>query len=287
MVKYILYKIAEFIVTRLPLPMAYGFATFFCDLQYLFSFRDRLAVQNNLSIILSSEKHLQTKTRDVFRNFGKYLVEFFCMNKKFDAEFIKNNVKIVNADVLRKVFERGKGGIIVTAHIGNWEFGAILLGMLGYPLLAVALPHKERPVNDLFNDQRESKGITVVPPHLAIRKGMETLKNNQFVALVADRDFTQSGEVLDFFGKRALIPKGAALFSLKTGAPIIPCFLMRNSDNTFTFDIKDPIIPPAQIDEDVKESVLLAVMKEYTTIIEQKIREFPTQWLMFRQFWIQ
>lgn len=287
MVKYILYKVGEFIVTRLPLSMAYGFAIFFCDLQYLFSFRDRMAVYNNLVAIMPDEKNLHKKTREVFQNFGKYLVEFFCMTKKFDADFVRKNVKVVNQEVLKQVLDRGKGGIIVTAHIGNWEFGAILLCMLGYPIVAVALPHKERPVNDLFNEQREAKGITIVPPHLAIRKGMETIRNNKFFALVADRDFTQSGEVLDFLGKRALIPKGAALFSLKTGAPIVPCFLTRNADNTFTFDFKDPIIPPTQVDEDVKESALLAVMQQYTAVIEQKIREFPTQWLMFRQFWIQ
>ncbi len=287
MVKFFLYKLGEFVVNGLPLPLSYAFAVFICNLQCLFSFRDRMAVRHNLQVILPDAKNLAYMTWEVFRNFGKYLVEFFCMAKRFDMAFIKENVKINNIEVIERVLKKGKGCILLTAHIGNWEFGAIIISMLGYPLVAVALPHKERPVNDLFNAQRESKGITVVPPNLAVRKCIETLRSNKTIALVADRDFTQSGEVMDFLGKKALIPKGAALFALKTGASIVPCFLTRNPDDSFTLALEEPIVPPFVTDEDIKESALLAVMKQYVEVIERKIREFPTQWLMFREFWIQ
>ena len=286
MFKFYLYKLGQFIVTRLPLSLAYQFATFLSDLQYLFSFRDRRAVCNNLKIIVPSQQNLSAMTREVFRNFGQYLVEFFCMAKKFDMNFVKEKVKVCNIDILKKVLEQGKGGIILSAHIGNWEFGGILLSMLGYPLMIIALPHKERPVNDLFNHQRESRGITVVPPHTAIRRCLETLRSNKLVAIAADRDFTQSGVVMDFLGRKALIPKGAALFALKTGAPIVPCFLIRNPDNSFTLSLEEPIVPPLETDEYIKESILSTLMKQYTKVIEEKIRQFPTQWLMFREFWI-
>ena len=225
-------------------------------------------------------------TREVFRNFGRYLVEFFCMAKKFDMNFVKEKVKICNIDILKRVLKRGKGAIILTAHIGNWEFGASILCMLGYPLMVIALPHKERPVNDLFNHQRQSMGVAIIPIHTAIRRCLEALKSNKLVAVAADRDFTQSGEVLDFLGRKAMIPKGAALFTIKTGAPIVPCFLVRNQDNSFSLLFEEAIDPPFESEEYIEDSSLITMMQQYTKVIEEKIRQFPTQWLMFRPFWV-
>ena len=285
MFKFYLYKISQFIVNLLPLPLSYSFGVFLSDLQCTFSFRDHRAVRNNLKTILHTDKDLEPLVREGFRNFGKYLVDFFRMEKKIDMQFIKERVKVKNLDYIKKALERGKGAIVVTAHIGNWELGAVAVSMLGYPLMVVALPHKERPVNDLFNYQREVKGITVVPTNVAVRRCIETLKQNKLVALAADRDFTLHGEVLNFLGRKAFIPKGAAVFSVKTGAPIVPCFMTRNSDDTFNLTLEEPIIPPEKIPDHAETEAILAIMKKHTTVIENKIRQFPTQWLMFREFW--
>ena len=274
-------------VNRLPLPIAYRIALFISDLHYYFSFRDRRAVKNNLRIILGSEENLSVAAKEVFRNFGRYLVEFFRIAQDLNQQYIDRSVKIENLDVLKRVLSEGKGGIMVTAHICNWELGGGILSVLGYPLMAIALPHKEQPVNDLFNSQREVKGITVVPMNVSVRKSIETLKNNKLVALVADRDFTMSGEVMDFLGKKAFMPKGPAVLSYKTGAPIIVSFITRNDDNTFTLSLKNPIYPPKEVrDEIIERDLLVTLIKQYASLIEAKIKQYPTQWLMFREFWV-
>ena len=165
--------------------------------------------------------------------------------------------------------------------------GGRALALLGYPALAIALPHKERPVNDLFNRQRESRGVVVVPTHQAIRRGLNALKNNEMIGVVADRDFTAKGEVFDFLGRKTLIPKGAAIFSARTGAPLLPVFLVREKDDTFTLIINDPIYPPqVSTKEMVDKEILLSIMEKYKSVLEDRIREYPTQWLMFREFWV-
>ena len=286
MFKFYIYKIGFFIANRLPKEFVNRFAIFLSDMQYLFSFRDRRNVRNNLKIILPSHENLSSQTREVFRNFGRYLLEFFRMQRMIDQEYIRRNIKLGNLDIIHKVLEKGKGAIFLTAHIGNWELGAVVMAMLGFPVVVIALPNKERPVNDLFNKQRELKGVRVVQANSAIRKCVEILKNNQIVALAADRDFSENGIVMDFFGKKTLIPKGTAIFSMKTGAPIIPVFLTRNEDNTFTLVIEEPIAPGVMQHGDIDHQVLMPTMKKYTAIIEDKIRQFPTQWLMFRPFWV-
>lgn len=284
MFKYYLYKIAHFVANRLSLEVSYKVAVLISDLHYFFSFRDRRAVRNNLRKILPPGEDLNAATREVFRNFGKYLSEFLRMEKMVDKSFIEKKIKIRNAELIQQALDAGKGGIIVTAHIGNWEMGAVVLS-LGYPLTAVALPHKERPVNDLFNYQREAKGMTVVPTHEAIRRCMESLKDNHLVALVADRDFSsKGGEVMDFLGQKALIPKGPAMFCKRTGAPIIPTFLMREPDGTFMMTLGPLILPEAETQEMSERDSVLRIMRRYLDVIEGWIRRYPTQWLMFREF---
>jgi len=203
-----------------------------------------------------------------------------------DKKFIEKNVTIKNIDRIKDILEFGKGGIVITAHIGNWEYGGVLLGQLGYPLMAIALPHKERPVNDLFNHQREVNGMSVVSTQNAYRTCIERLQNNGLVAIAADRDFSLNGEVLNFLGKKMLFPKGPALLSIKTGAPIIPVFLLRNDDQSFTLTIEDPIFPVGTIYGNVDDMRVIQIMKQYVYLIEKIITKYPSQWMMFREFWI-
>lgn len=287
MFKYYIYKFGQFCVTHLPLRLAYWLATRISDIHYYLSFRDRRAVRNNLRTILPDAKNHAALAKKVFRNFGTYLVDFFRMAKKIDTRFVEEKVRVQNLDYIEEALRRGKGVIFLTAHLGNWELGAFVLSLLGYPAMAVALPHKERPVNDLFNKQRESRGVTVVSTSQAVRRCLQTLQNNGMVALVADRDFSASGLVMDFLGRKVLIPRGPALFALKTGAAIVPTFFIREKADTYKLMIERPLVyPPENGNGSMKEENHQKIMREYIALIEKKIRQYPTQWLMFRKFWI-
>ncbi len=286
MVRFFLYKIGQWIVNILPLSAAYAFAQFLSDLQYAFSTIDRRNVRSNMRKIFKSEKVDERHVRDVFRYFGRYLVDFFRMPRDVDSEFIQKNVKYEGVEYLKEVLAKGKGAIVVTAHIGNWELGGIVIGKLGFPILAVALPHKHKWVNDFFNSQREKCGVTVVPPNNAIRKFLEKLKENESVALVADRDFGTHGLVMDFLGCPTLLPKGPAVLSIKTGAGIVPTFFMFNADGTYTLTFKKPVYPSYIDEQMVSDDALKDVINKYIKVVEDKIKQCPGQWLMFREFWV-
>jgi KDO2-lipid IV(A) lauroyltransferase len=287
MFKFYLYKFGQFCVNRLPLKVSYAIACFMSDCQYWFSFRDRRHVRNNLRVILSPGQNINAVTREVFRNFGKYLVEFFWMAREANEQFIQSKVRVENVHYIDEAKKKGKGVILCTAHIGNWELGAVIISKLGYKAVAVALPHKERPVNDLFNQQRESRGLTVVPISVAVRRCLETLKQNGIVAVVGDRDFTSNGVEMDFLGKKTLLPKGPALFAIKSGAALVPTFFIRNEDDTFTLTLSEPVYPETVVAENhIAEEALVVLMKRYISVIEAMIRRYPGQWLMFRPYWI-
>ncbi len=97
--------------------------------------------------------------------------------------------------------------------------------------------------------------------------------------------FSNSSGVMPFLGAKAVIPKGVAILAEKTGAGIIPAFLIRQHDNSFVLSIQEPIYPSGVNGTGwIKDEVILNLMQRYLAVIEQKIRSYPTQWLLFREF---
>ncbi|MDP2929618.1 MAG: lysophospholipid acyltransferase family protein, partial [Candidatus Omnitrophota bacterium] len=111
----------------------------------------------------------------------------------------------------------------------------------------------------------------------------KALKNNELLALLGDRDFSNNGLPAIFCGKPvASMPKGPAALSYRTGAAIVPSFITRNGDDTFTFAFEKPILPPAADDED---SAIKGIMGKYVPVIESYVKRYPGQWYVFRNFW--
>lgn len=287
MVSYLLYRLGQFIARTLPLRWAYSVAEKTALFNYYFSIRSRRIVANNLKTILEAkgenvdEDKIKRLSKEVYKNFGKYLVEFFRFYK-VDEEFINKKVKIEGQKNIDQLLRRNKGLIALSAHLGNWELGAAVLSALGYSVNGVMLPHKSKAVNNLFDKQRTNKGIGVIPTGIAVKRCFQLLKDNKIIAFLGDKDFFGDGIWIKFLGKDALMPKGPAIFSLKTKAPIIPVFLIRENDNTFKFIFEDPIEPTQSRNQDNDVKILT---RRISNVLERYIKEYPTQWLMFHKIW--
>lgn len=279
MLNFYIYKFGEFLALLLPWKAAYGLARFFAFLQYKFSKKDREAVISNLKIILPSlrEHEIREKAKAVFINFALYLVEFFRF-ASIDKGFVKEHFIIENKEILEGALKREKGVILVTAHIGNWELGGMALAILGYPIVAIALDHQNKKVNEFFKRRRLSKGMEVISLGMAAKHCIIALRKNKIVAILGDRDFSNTGYSLDFLGRQKIIPRGPAVLGIRTGSPIIPAMVIRERGNNFSVKLF-PII------ETVNETDELNIMRKFSKVIEEEIYKYPDQWLMFREFW--
>lgn len=287
MINYYLYKFGEFLACSLPLKLAYRVAVFFSDSRFIVAGQDRKFVYANLAAIFpeKNSKELKDIRRRMFRNFAKYLVDFF-RSPMNTAEYMKKNITVEGFEHYDRALAKGNGIVVLTAHIGNWELGGRVIGT-NYDFWVVALPHANKHVNRFFDGRRETGGMKVIPFGKAARLCLQLLKQNRLVGLVGDRDFSKDrGIVVDFLGKPAYLPKGPAALAIATGAPIIPGFMIRNPDDSFTLKIQPAIeAKPGQkasCDDDIRE-----VIGRYITIIENFIRQYPDQWFMFRQFWVE
>ena len=281
---FLLYKIGEMIALAMPVRLSYRLAALISDIKYFFSFYERREMVENLKQVLPGAdiKILRRHSKKIFANFSKYLVDFFRF-KKLDSKYIEERVEIIHKDYIDAALKRGKGAIILSAHLGNWELGGAVMGILGYPINVLALDHKNKLVNDFFINQRRIKNENIISIKFAVRKCFKALAGNELIAIVADKDFTNIGEVVSFFGKETLLPKGPAALSLKTGAVIIPGYLIRAKNEYFKLIFEKPIeyTPSGDFDRDVR-----ALTVQCTKRLENCIRTYPTQWYCFRRFWL-
>lgn len=279
MLEFLRYKLGELVACVLPWRLAYLVSELFANLHFILSKIDKRAVESNLKCILPecSEADLQKKAKEVFINFGYYLVEFFRFSK-IDKAYIENHFTVVGKEHLDSALQKQKGVIILTAHIGNWELAGMALCLMGYPIIAIALDHANKRVNDFFIKRRRSKGMEVVSLGIAVKHCFKGLRKNKIVAVLGDRDFSHSSYAVDFFGKTKNIPRGPAVLAQKTGAPIVPAFVTRRGLNKFQVEC----FPAIDVSKDKDE---IEIVKSYSKIIEDQIRKYSSQWLLFREFW--
>lgn len=275
------YGLGQWLALHLPLPVSYWIASRVADLRYRLSSVDRRAMQGNLTVVLGSDSPAVSRaSRDVFRNFAKYLVDFFRF-ETITPRFIAQRVTIVGRHHVDEALRQGRGAILLSAHLGNYELAAAVTARLGYPVQVVVLQHRDPRIDAFFTRQRRLAGVTSISVGMALRQGFACLKRNQLLGILADRDFFNHGVRLPFLGRSMSIPRGPALFSFRTGAPIIPAFLVREPGDRFRFIFEQPILPRGGVDETAEVDRLMRVS---LAVLEQYIRRYPTQWYLFRDF---
>ncbi len=283
MIFYILYELGKFIATLLPRRANYMLADSISYFYWLYAKKDRGVIRRNLKVVFEGSDIIDYDacSRGIFKNFSRYLADFFRFSK-VDKAFVEENVAIEGEESLRAGAALGRGVILLSAHIGNWELGGMVVSLLGYPLHAVALAHKNRSVDSFFVRQRSFGGVKVISLGPDLKRCFRVLRSNGFIALLGDRGFSENGIVVDFFGRPARMPVGPAVFALKTGAAIVPVFLVREDNMKFKFIMDEPILPVKTGSFD--ESVRLLISK-YLAVTQEIIRRYPAQWYMFRDVW--
>ncbi|MBI3333162.1 MAG: lysophospholipid acyltransferase family protein [Candidatus Omnitrophica bacterium] len=286
MLFYSLYLLGLYGCLIIPKAVCYQIARWVADLYCRRAVKDRQAVKGNLSAILGTSEVSDAQVRELFRNFAMYLVDFFRFSR-LDAAKVQRLVRVDGLERMRQALAGGRGVVGLTAHLGNYELAGAVLSLAGLPVNAVVLSHRNRRVDDFFTRQRshvEVKGIPIQRMGLKafFQTCLSALERNQILALVGDRDFFDHGLVLPFFGRTLRVPTGPANFSFRTGAPIVPAFLVREPDGGYRFIIESPIVPPQGLG---REAAVRQMTESSLKVMETYIRRYPTQWYMFQEFW--
>ncbi|MBI4833127.1 MAG: lysophospholipid acyltransferase family protein [Candidatus Lindowbacteria bacterium] len=284
MLEYLVYLGAEFLATVFPLRPLYWIARRIADIHHFFDRRGRMAVRENLRVMMGENldgSALDRAVKQTYYYFSLYLAEFFRM-RRLDLQYFDSHVKIVGIENVEAALKLGRGAVVVSAHYSNWELGLAYLTLRGYPAYAIVAPHKNKRVNALFLEPRLSKGVSVISTENAIEEGYKALRSNGILCVLADRVTTKGGVPTTFFGRTAIFPKGGAKFALGLRAPVVPGHIIRHPGNTFTLIFNEPIYTDSLREDD--DSVR-QLMSAYTRRLEEYIKRDPTQYGVFYRIW--
>jgi len=242
----------------------------------------RQAVHELLAPVVG-EGALPEMIPEAFRWYGRYWAETFRMqdltNEELDARFTCRGCENIEA-----AFASGKGGVLATPHIGNWDAGGRWVATR-WPLAVVAEVLRPRMLFDRFVEHRRALGMTIVPLERgsdATGKCTEILKKGELVALVADRDLSGSGVPVTMFGRRTKIPAGPAVLSLRTGAPLLPAAIYQHDDGTWVAHVLPPVEQPSDGDPDPVATLSQRLADQFQGLIA----DAPAQWHVFNKYWI-
>ena len=285
MLFYGLYVAGYWACVVLPRGFCYFVARRLADLYSGRAPVDREAVRRNLTQVLGREPS-PNEVKEVFRHFGMYLVDFFRF-AHLTPRKVRRWIRIEGVEHMEEALKGGKGAIGVSAHLGNFELAGAVLALLGFPVSAVVFTHQNSYVDAFFSRQRTGVGVRSIAVRSQNQRALyeaslAALQKNGILALVGDRDFFGNGMELPFFGKSVKIPRGPAAFSLRTGAPIVPGFLVREKDGTYRFWLEKPIRPPEGVS---REEAVRRMTEQCVEAMSRVIRKYPTQWYLFQEFW--
>jgi KDO2-lipid IV(A) lauroyltransferase len=182
----------------------------------------------------------------------------------------------------------GNGAILVSPHLGNWELGGLGMAERGHRLTVMTFREPDEKVNDQRERLRAERGIGVIYVNrndtspLAIIEAVNALRRNEIVVLLGERDGSSHTLRLDFFGRPADIPVGAAYLALASGAPVIPVFVPLEGDRYATY-MDEPIYFRGTHGD--RATVIREGLERLLRSFETYIRRYPDQWYNFFPYW--
>ena len=244
---------------------------------YCLSPGKRHNVHCNLSVVEAPPSG--GKVYGIFRNHSMNLIEMFT-SSRWDCDEIRSRVEFPHRHLLDEAVAAGRGVIIATAHLGNWELPGLLLGSLGYPLSVVAGEQMNSLLTEPVKRAKEEKGIVVIGPGNSYRKIYRVLRDGGIVALLLDGDIFEGGVPVELFGRKISLPRGAARLAMSTGAPVIGAFCRRLDDDRSRINL-ETLLAPGEAARAGESSALNTIY----SAIERYIRDNTDQWCIFRDFW--
>tara|TARA_X000000368_G_scaffold69578_1_gene50352 strand:+ start:397 stop:1251 length:855 start_codon:yes stop_codon:yes gene_type:complete len=216
-----------------------------------------------------AKKVLKGSYRIVIKNFIDFL--------SIPAIVEESNFKIKNLKILEDALNKNKGVILVTGHFGLWEKWGAWLGKNGYQTCGIIQKQSNKGSDLFFREKRESYGMNQIYKRSPLNKAYEVLKENKILILASDQDAKHKGVIVNFFENETSVPKGAALFHLKTKAPIIFSVGTLDDEGKMTIVFESLNIG----DNPSVESIT----QEYTKMLEIKILNHPDHYFWFHKKW--
>ncbi len=210
-------------------------------------------------------------------NIGRNIIEFPKIPQYYKTGLIKDIVQIRKG---KEILDRyiGKGAILVTAHLGNWEIAGSGLTAYSYPITALAYRQKNPEINSLLEKIRTESGLRIIYHDQTLKEFLKALNSGEFIAFLVDQNaLRHRGTFVDFFGMKASTVTFPAKLALKYKKPVLFSYCVFNEKN------KKYELFIEEIDTENKD--IKQLTQDYTKAIEEAVRRYPSQYLWTHKRW--
>jgi Kdo2-lipid IVA lauroyltransferase/acyltransferase len=272
------------LVRRLSLPAALALGRKLGDLMRRLSKKRYGVALKNLKIAYGetlTEADRERIATESFRSFGMFAMESIKFGYLSEEE-VERRVKVVPKAYaeFQEVMAMGKGCLLVGAHLGNFEVAGRWLKPRGYELIGLVRESRDRGTTDIMTRARERLGIKVITLRQSLKPVLVGLKRNALVAIICDQN--AADVFVPFFGHLTGTADGPAKLALRTGAPLLFFYCVRDGKGGYIADTEGYLVAESTGDE---KADVERIMAEVNARLERMIRRYPEQWLWFHDRW--
>ena len=251
---------------------------------YIIPIRKNTVISNlNKAFPEKSKSEIKKIAYNNFVSMGITFMEIMAL-QQMDEEQVISLSDINNIELAQSKVNTGKGSILLTAHLGNWELGALTMGLVLEKRINVLVKkQRNKLVADWMSEIRERFNNKEIPLGASVRELYKTLISGGVVGIVGDqRGKKEDGIVVQFFNQPTVTFQGFAALAIKNRVPIVVVLNIRKSSGKYVFDIEE--IDYENLPESLPDQIV-ELNQRYMTILENKIREAPEQWLWMHNIW--
>ncbi|UCH23417.1 MAG: lysophospholipid acyltransferase family protein [Deltaproteobacteria bacterium] len=257
----------------------------FGTLVFHLDFAHRRIVRRNLKFIHSDwpRGRIREFSKRIFQNLGITFAEI-CQMMFLSKNDILSRVTISGIENLSDALKAGKGAIMISAHLGNWEMAALVAPFyLDTPVAAVARKLRFEPINKFIVRLRSRFGFKVIDKEGALPEMRQVLRRGEILGILIDQG-TRRSEGIDvtFFGRKVRATPSAALLALRCRSPVIPVFCVREPGGGLSAIIESPL--KLERTGDLRTDLTINT-QNMTDAIEKAVWNYPDQWFWVHKRW--
>ncbi|MCG6916407.1 MAG: lysophospholipid acyltransferase family protein [Deltaproteobacteria bacterium] len=270
---------------NLPLRFSWKLADFLGRVWFHLDRKHRQIALSNLKIARGeelSENERKVIARRNFIHLAQVVLELPYL-RKLNPDDLDGYVAFHGVEHFEMALKKGRGVLLLASHFGNWELMALAFSLHYRPVHLVVRPLDSPFLDTLITKIRTRGGNQLIPKKGSVQKMLRLLKAGDAVALLLDQNPAwYEGVFVPFFNEIACTNKTLGTIALRTGAPVVPVFNVRQPDGTYGVFFEPEIVLSISGDttRDVEENTA-----KFNKIIETYIRRYPEQWFWVHQRW--
>lgn len=269
---------------RVPAMWACRISAMLGRLWFAIDRRHRGTALDNLNHAFGSEKNpreIRRLARQVFNNMVRIVFEIGWSLHLDPGEFSRF-FRISGLENVKKCSKNGRGILVLTGHLGNWELMPVVSAITTHTANVLYRPMDSAPLDRFFVQNRSRFGAKMIPKNTSLLRVFKALKRGESVVMLLDQNVGwRRGVFVNFFGRLACTSYGLAFIALKTGAPVVPIFVIREGQ-AFKIEIgpQVPLVRTGDLSRDLEANT-----QEYNNVLEKYIRRYPDQWFWVHNRW--